>query len=108
MFEWRRLSWLSSLDLGRGGFKLSAVAFLLRSGKVSLHNQPFVQERRFIVLIGERQQRISLLIDATVGMVELGAPSDIGAAEAAGWKFENGKITGIHLCPAHSSMKWKR
>ena len=34
-------------------------------------------------------------------------PAQHGAAERLGGKFENGMITGIHLCPDHSDMTWK-
>jgi hypothetical protein len=36
-----------------------------------------------------------------------GTVAAIPAEPGAGWKFENGKINGFHLCPAHSSMTWE-
>lgn len=30
-----------------------------------------------------------------------------GAADAAGWKFENGKPFGMHLCPKHRGLSWE-
>lgn len=29
-----------------------------------------------------------------------------GAAVSAGWKFENGKPFGMHLCPKHRGLSW--
>lgn len=34
-------------------------------------------------------------------------PAQPGAADAAGWKFENGKLFGLHLCPKHRGLSWE-
>jgi hypothetical protein len=31
-------------------------------------------------------------------------PAQHGTAQRLGWKFENGKYFGMHLCPAHSRL----